>query len=262
VNLFQKQVCGEKTVRGGAGFFGLNEGEKMKKGFGWIPALVCALVSMASASVVVSISELGTDVSSVNTIDLTTLGSTDWAMLGQGADTNAFTEMAGADYIADVAVSGGSKGAFENSYLCSWNNGAGTETATAVKGSWEASYGATISFSVTNLEAGDYTMNVYSSKYRANGALTVTMGTESVTTDFTVGGSSASSEYGVFTVNFTVDTTGDSLDVAYTTTDLGKDYGNVGITAITLASIPEPATMGMLGLGALVTLLVRRGLKR
>lgn len=183
-------------------------------------------------NVVVTINELGTDLSTVNPINLTTNGPTDWVMLGMGGSTASRNEMDGADYIGEVTVIG-THGAYAgNGYLSSWSNGTPIAVTNDVQGSWEGQ-GETgaLSFSLTGLDAGEYSMNLYCSKYRATAQLTATKGGASVVQAFTYGGTTVT-RYGVFTVEFSVEE-GETLDLLYEqVTRTG--VGNVGLTAITL----------------------------
>lgn len=188
----------------------------------------------------ISIEELGSSPAAVNPLDLTAEGTADWVMLGQGGVTNSRDEKASADYIGEVTVIGTHDAYAANAYLSSWTDGSPAASATDVQGCWEVKPPAVdgkqaLTFSVDGLEPGEYTMKLYCARYRATATLTATNNTASYSADFDEDGSGVGSVYGVFTVNFAIDSFGESLGVSLDVTELGHSvYGNVAITAITL----------------------------
>jgi hypothetical protein len=176
----------------------------------------------------------------VNPLDLTTEGTTDWVMLGRSGSTANRDEKAGADYIGAVTVVGTHDTYAANAYLSRWTDGSPTATASDIQGCWEVKPPAiddiqALQFSVAGLTPGAYTMKLYCSRYKATGRLTASNDTESYSADFDEGGAGVDSVYGVFTVNFPITFTGESLDVSLDVTALGHSvYGNVAISAITL----------------------------
>jgi hypothetical protein len=186
------------------------------------------------------IDELGTSPAAVNPLDLTTEGTTDWVMLGRSGSTANRDEKAGADYIGEVIVVGTHDTYAANAYLSRWTDGSPTATASDIQGCWEVKPPAiddiqALQFSVAGLTPGAYTMKLYCSRYKATGRLTASNDTESYSADFDEGGAGVDSVYGVFTVNFPITFTGESLDVSLDVTALGHSvYGNVAISAITL----------------------------
>jgi hypothetical protein len=182
-----------------------------------------------------SVTSLGTTPTAVNPLNLSALGPMDWVMLGQGGNISNRNEKAGADYIGAVTVTG-THGAFSgNAYQSSWTNGAVLGAATNVQGSWEAQGTTTdtsLAFSLTGLAPAEYTMKVYCSKYKSTSQLTASKGSESYTIAFDQDGTTAT-RYGVFTVDFSIDTLGENLNVVYALVTSGKS-SNVGLTAIAL----------------------------
>ncbi len=188
--------------------------------------------------VVVSILELGASTDAVNPINLSSNGPADWVMLGMNGSTSSRNEMDGADYIGEVTVIG-THGAYAgNAYQSSWTNGSPIVRTNNVQGSWEGQ-GETgaFSFSLVGLEQGEYSMNIYCSKYRATAQLTAAKGGASITEAFTYGGTTVT-RYGVFTVDFTIGY-GETLDFLYEQVTR-TSIGNVGITAITLERVSAP----------------------
>ena len=124
--------------------------------------------------------------------------------------------------------------------------------------------GAGESFTFTLDGASSDTLRVYAVTYDTRGTLTLTSGGNTLYTDAdralpspdgTNGGGHG---YGLYTFNLS-GPAGSVVTVAYTvSTDAGQ-YSNVGFQGATAASAtPEPASVGLLGLGALGLLARRR----
>ncbi|MEI6892649.1 MAG: LamG-like jellyroll fold domain-containing protein [Pontiella sp.] len=191
------------------------------------------LYEIPPTNIVVSVQELGTTPAAVNPLNLSTLGPVDWVMLGQGGSTSNRNEKAGADYIGEVTVAGTHSAFGGNAYLSSWTNGAVQVSTTDVQGNWEAGgTGGSLFFSLTGLMPAKYTMKVYCSKYKATAQLTVFKGSDSFSVPFDQGGT-VRSYYGVFSIDFSIESNDESLDVIYELVAISGP-GNVGITAITL----------------------------
>jgi hypothetical protein len=194
-----------------------------------------------------TVEELGSSPATVNPLDLTAEGTTDWVMLGQGGSISNRDEKVGADFIGEVSVIGSHTAYAANAYQSYWTDGSPTATASGVQGGWEAKpltgeADQALRFSVDGLTPGEYTMKLYCSRYKATGTLTATNNTASYSADFDEGGAGVSSVYGVFTLNFPIVSMGESLDVSLDATALGHSvYGNVSISAITLVKTGNPS---------------------
>lgn len=216
-----------------------------KQALGLAVAVTSAFAVSASADVVIS-QATPTDYA----VNLTLEGSLDWLNLGPGTDVSE--EKADAAYISAVAVDGIAATYAENAYLTSWTDGAVTASGTSVQGDWQAKRTSdtettsALSFSVDNLDAGQYELTVYGSRYRAATSLTASIGTEDTATAVFGTSTSGGTTYGVFTINFDIENAGESLDVVFNMTASRNSDSNVAISAVTLASIPEPATLGLI----------------
>ncbi|MEI6892648.1 MAG: PEP-CTERM sorting domain-containing protein [Pontiella sp.] len=216
-------------------------------------ATICAFASIAFADIATSLNILGVNPGG-DPINLTEQGTQDWIMLGQGggdAGIMSRDEKLGVDYISAVTVVG-THGSFASKYESSWTDGSPTLMASNVQGNWEAQYDGSgnesLSFSVEGLAEGEYSMTVYAAKYRRAtvGELVASIGENSTSVIFqTATGAVAGSYYGVYTINFDIETAGESLNIAYNMLTNGGNISNVSLTAITLAAIPEPATLGL-----------------
>lgn len=231
--------------------------KKMKQVIGGTLAVTFVFAGTASADVAIS-QATPTDYA----VNLTQEGSLDWLKLGPGTDTSY--EKADAAYISAVAVDGTAATYAANSYLSSWTDGAVTASGTDIQGDWQAkritdtTTTSALSFSVDNLEAGQYELTVYGSRYRAASSLTASIGTEDTATEVFGTSTSVGTIYGVFTIEFDIENAGDSLEVSFDMTASRNDDSNVAIAAVTLASIPEPATLGLIASFGGGILVVRR----
>jgi hypothetical protein len=220
-----------------------------------IAGVLLATVYAASAGIT-SVSNLG--VGSVTDKDLSAEGTTDWIMLGQGGGASGITsrdEKAGVDFISAVTVTGthDSWNAHPSSFT--WDGLGGS-----VSGDWEAKpqdgvalTDQSLEFSVNSLAAGDYTMMLYTSSYDAAQLLTASIGASSMTAEQARGRDITS-----YSVDFTIEA-GDVLNIDFSRNDTtAATYSNVGISAVTIAAIPEPATMGLIGCFGGGLLFIRR----
>lgn len=220
----------------------------MKKGI-TVVAFV-AIASMSGAGVL-SVDLVGSGPTNVN---LTTEGTADWVMLGQGGGTRGITcrdEKAGVDYIGPVTVSGTHDSWFEHPSRFDWTNGSPTDIGNHVLGDWEAKplYGLAstdqrLSFSVDGLAVGDYTMTLYTSSFKAGQQLTATMGESSMTASQVYAEASKITTYFVV---FSIERMGDSLIISFNRNDSSdSQYSNVGISAITIKAVPKPKPLGLI----------------
>jgi hypothetical protein len=215
-----------------------------------------AAVSVVNAGI---ISDVALDSSSAASGVNLTAGTTDWVMLGQGGVAGGGlinrSEKVGVGYIGEVTVDGSLDSYIDSEHDFSWTDGdtatgTGIGAATAVSGDWEAKPdgGAqNLSFSVGNLAVGDYTMNLYSSAYKAAQLLTASIGASTDSYAIADNGGPLST---VYSIDFTIETLGESMDIFYETTAISDvNYSNVGISAISVSPVgvvPEPATLGLI----------------
>lgn len=227
------------------------------------------------------------------TVNLTTLGTTDWAQWGYGStgsnfsDTTAyFNHKAGANLISNWNTAGTSDSVYgygpsTDFPTFTWSNGATGGTNQVASGTTEtgitnlnlgtqSGIGLGLGFTVSNLTAPG-TLDVFVGGYAVNGTFTVTQGASTYTdTTFAaplgVGDGEAGREY---IVAFTGTT---PLTVAFKATSGnpgGTPYRNIKLMgaalSLTPAAAPEPSSvavllMGALGLGGLGLRARRRSL--
>lgn len=215
-------------------------------------ALMGSLVfaAVASADVVVTSAEIASP-----TIDLTAEGSLDWYSPGYNSDTGVFStnQMTGADYISDIT--GRTAGYGGNAHTEIWSNGSPVVSTNGVMGQWEAAGGSSLNFSVDGLDAGQYQLMIHGTLYRASGTLSTQV----------TGGELESTGIGRYdnaiSVVFDIENNGDSLAIGFTSTstDTGR---NVGIAAVTLQAVPEPAALGLIAVFGSAILFIRRRFMR
>lgn len=221
---------------------------------------ISVLAALASVSMADITSVVLTDNAAAD-VNLTTEGTTDWVMLGYGGLGNR-DEKAGAAYIGAVTISGTPATWTGTPHDFSWTDGSPTLSATAAAGNSEAKPLGTdeqsLSFSVADLAVGDYSMVVYGSLYQCTGLLTATMG---ASTD----SAAVLAANGIFTIDFSIDTFGDSMDVSYVLVEndpVGGGDRNVSLNAMTLQAVPEPATLGLVAIFGGGLFVLRRRFKR
>lgn len=209
-----------------------------------------AMASMSNAGVI-SVDLVGSGATNVN---LTTEGTTDWVMLGQGGGPTGLTrrdEKGAVDYIGPVTVSGTHDSWVEHPSRYDWADGTPVAIGNQVLGDWEAKplYGLAstdqgLSFSVDGLAVGEYTMTLYTSSFKAAQQLTATVGESSMSAaqDYVHMGSVTA-----YSVVFRIERVGDSLTISFNRNDASGDhYSNVGISAITIKAVPKPQPLGLI----------------
>lgn len=202
------------------------------------------------------------------TIDLTAEGSLDWMSLGDGTNTGFVAQKAGADFIQTVTVVnldgistdwvGDDFGG--GPWASTWSTDGDSAGQTGLVGSLEAKSGSVdadkvgLTFDVNVATASDYQLILYGTSFRSFYQLTATLDGTDYLSD--VGTQNSES---VFTIDFTTTAANETLSILYAQTgDGGGSADNVGISAITLAAVPEPSSTALLGLGGLALIMRRR----
>jgi len=216
-----------------------------------------------------------TPVSNQN-FNLTAAGTVDWIKWN---DTGFDHSAAGGGRISDVSQLGTGTLSFddaaadENGVSFSWSNGAPTPTAASAIGDvWTDpgmanSVGTGVSFSVAvNAPSGN--LRLWVTNYLASARLSANL--HGTVTGVIVGATDTGFvnndtvntpvDTGYYDIQYTGASPGDTLAVQFTVAgDNGNDtlgHGDVGISGAALGPIPEPSSLGLLGLGA--GLLIRR----
>ncbi|WP_162029719.1 MULTISPECIES: PEP-CTERM sorting domain-containing protein [unclassified Lentimonas] len=234
-----------------------------------------SLMLLAATSTAITSQAIGQVTISQNalpaTVDLTTIGTTDWMKLGDGDDTTGsfvVFEKASADFIG--TVTGGPNDFVQDDFngfpsAMSWTDGTALNTVgSSVTGSMEAkgpstdeTLPASLTFDITGLDAGDYQLNVYANGYRSNWTFGASLDGGGASDTVTQAGTGSFSA--TFTTDFTV-AAGQTLTVLFSQNSDGLGTAdNIAIGGITLAAIPEPGTYALLaGSLALCSVMVRR----
>jgi autotransporter-associated beta strand protein len=190
---------------------------------------------------------------------------------------------------ANATIGGGSTlkltGGVANNYVLSLSGGVALEVDSAITGSGGLTKTATSSADLTlkglNTYTGNTTINLGNLLLADNAGLTFVIGASGVNNALTGAGTAILDGDFYFDLTSAGTTAGDLWTIASVTnqtfastfkvdgfTDAGSDKWTKAITGSTyyefseatgkLTVIPEPATIGMLGLGAIITLLLRR----
>ena len=216
--------------------------------------VVVGVVGHAHGAVIVT-----SDTTPSQGINLTDEGSADWVQLGIVSNT-VQNEKVGANYISAVTRVNAVVAGWNPDYNMTWTDGTPVLNGTDVDKSWEAKPAASgnpsFDFDVTG-PPGAYQMIVYATLYSGDGQFTASVSGGGPSDSVAVLGAGGAGNRVSYTVDFDL-AAGQHLDVTYELTAHNNSNDNVGISGITLSYIPEPATMGLLALGALAGL-VRRG---
>jgi hypothetical protein len=221
---------------------------KMKKLF----AVMCVAVLVAAVTANAG-TITGGSLTSLNDqdtfVDLTAEGTTDWVNWGWT------TEKLGGTAIdsALTVIGGGTPGvAWDSRINVSWTDGDPNPTGNNEKGFNHIgpNVGDGLSFTVTATEATQ-TLRVYVAGWAGEGIFTAALSGGGSYTETFSARQDSEHQYGVFELDFAG--AGETLTVTYT---MGEDianttWANIGLQAATLSPVPEPATMVLLGLGAL-----------
>jgi hypothetical protein len=209
-----------------------------------------------------------------NSVNLTTLGTEDWAIWGYGSGGTS-TSLA-----PDVSMAGGSGissltylnpnsqplrglGQFALNYQFSCNNGNSVASASGARGGLQDNSGAGpglgvgegFSFTVP-ASTSEQVLDVFVDEHLGIGQFTakLTDGTTYVNSAIPSGVNSP----GEYTIDFAAATAGQTMTITWKETSYTSSYDNAAIYAVTLGTVPEPTTLALAGLGGLSLLLIRR----
>jgi hypothetical protein len=231
-------------------------------------------VSTARASVVsgTHVDVAGTTGTNVN---ITAAGTLDWAYWDTSASSGISlptNSKNGGTAISDASTVGGGTGRGSSSdteAMFTFTDGTSLTSGTApgsgfgVSGIFNNQLGSIntgISLAITLPTTDMYTIYLWTAEHRATGQLTVSLnGATSYIAETTdTLGPNPKTSY-LYTLTAKADTIGDVLNIELLTTATdGNAYSTSVISGVAISAVPEPATIGMLGLGTLVAVLIRR----
>jgi hypothetical protein len=224
-----------------------------------------AFVALALSSVgysAVLIGEL--DVTPPSSVNLTTAGTLDWAIWNIGTTSitprlPSNTKKDGLGAISAISpVGGGSVRGYSQlpTELYSYTDGTNPTTLTSSTQNFASnsvldSVGHGVSLTITGDPTQMYKVDIWTSGFNAIGTLTATLNGATTYSD--------SNSYGalktpaVYSFIFQPDSAEDLLTIEYVMTTDNGNSAHVGIQAVTISAIPEPAATVLLvgGLGAL-----------
>ena len=183
----------------------------------------------------------GTAVKSTTAVNLTTVGTTDWAHWGQTGSTGFDHKSTGGTQISNQTTVGGTAGQFTDSIQqMTWTDGTPTASATSSAiGIYVAGTGKGFSFTAP-ADTTSRTLTVYVGGYKSVGTLTAHLSDYSAT-DYTDASMSAAGTgtdgihyYAAYTLSYKAASAGQTLTVTWSmTSDAGS--GNVTLQAAALA---------------------------
>ena len=186
-----------------------------------------------------------------NSVNLTTLGTEDWAIWGSLTYLNPNSQ----------PLRG--LGQFALNYQFSWNNGNSVASASGARGGLQDNSGAGpglgvgegFSFTVP-ASTSEQVLDVFVDEHLGIGQFTakLTDGTTYVNSAIPSGVNSP----GEYTIDFAAATAGQTMTITWKETSYTSSYDNAAIYAVTLGTVPEPTTLALAGLGGLSLLLIRR----
>jgi hypothetical protein len=209
-----------------------------------------------------------------NSVNLTTLGTEDWAIWGysSGGTSTSLSpndSMAGGSGISSLTYLNPNSqplrglGQFAINYQFAWDNGNTVASASGARGGLQDNSGTgpglgvgegfsfTVPASTTEQE-----LNVFVDEHLGVGQFTAAL------TDGTTYSNSAipngDNSPGEYTINFAAATADQTLTVTWKETSYTSSSDNAAIYAVTLEAVPEPTTLALAGLGGLGLLLFRR----
>jgi hypothetical protein len=207
------------------------------------------------------------------TVDLTAYGTTDWAYWS-GSSATKNEKITGGDVISAASAVGGtglqgstSSSSYQESRII-YTDGTTVPSYTTlpggqISGVFNKSYnntGVGISLTVTLPTTDLYTIYLWTGAYDATGELTVSLDGATSYVDSSTTTVLADTQTFLYTLTVQGDEIDDVVNIQMLTSVLGggTSYGRASIAAIAVQAVPEPATMGMLALGMLALMGVRR----
>jgi len=192
-----------------------------------------------------SLTATGTAIKSASTVNLTTLGTGDWAHWGQSSAAAFDHKSSGGSQISNVSVTG-TAGQFTDSIIgTTWTDGTPTASATASKnGSYTAGTGNGFSFTAP-ADTTSRTLMVYVGGYKSGGKLVAHLsdGSASDYTDTSMSGAGTGTDgshyYASYAVTYKAASAGQTVKVTWSmNSDAGS--GNVTLQAATLTGTSTP----------------------
>jgi hypothetical protein len=197
-------------------------------------------------------------------VSLTTQGSDDWVHWGLSSPSSVNRKAAVTPQISALTLigSGTIPDRFTDSVSTySWIDGTPTanvsNTTTGVYIQNFDGPGRGMQFTVP-ADAIARTLKVYLGEFSATGTLTATLSDASAAAfTNTMTGIADNTVQGVYTLNYAANSPGQTLTVKWVETGALGAFDNMTMQAATLSSVPEPASIALLGLAS-AALLVRR----
>jgi hypothetical protein len=203
-------------------------------------------------------------------INITAEGFFDWGLwdyqtsganAGSGAPSNR--KVAGAAISSMTAIMGTPRGitgtltAPRYTYTDGTSPAAQTNVlAGAITDTTLNTVGAGWRLSITGDPAVERTVKVFVSAFASRGEMTATLNGATTYMNSTINGGTGRA-LGFYTFTFQPDAVGDTLNLQYVIDTVGGSNANVDLQAVTVG-IPEPASLGVIGLGGMVLLRRRR----
>jgi hypothetical protein len=206
-------------------------------------------------------------VTSPTNVNLTTEGSADWIHWGRTTAADVNRKSTGGSQISNYTLIGAntSRARFDDSASTySWTDGTPTATATNTRtGVYINNFnGPGRGFQFTApADTTERSLDVFVGAFDASGTLEAILSDGSAAPfTHTLTGAAGQSVQGHYTLNYSANSPGQTLTVRWTeTADFGTaDNITLQAAALSLAVVPEPATLGLLGAASLLLTLRRR----